>query len=72
MSSPPSFLTAHLACAESNVRSSTGRSSVIPLGVCMVTDETGLCVRIASAAALDAAAAHVPVVWPLLIFLLFT
>ena len=38
----------------------------------MVTDETGLCVRIASAAALDAAAAHVPVVWPLLIFLLFT
>ena len=72
MSSPPSFLTAHLPCVESNARSSTGRSRTMPLGVAILTFFTGFPDRTASAAAFDAAAAQVPVVCPLLIFLLFT
>ena len=72
MSSPPSLRTAHLAWSPSNVRSSTGRSRTIPLGVLISTESTGLWVRSARAAAFEAAAAQVPVVCPLLSFLLFT
>ena len=71
MSSPPSFLTAQDALPSSMRRSSTGRSSVMPLGVAMTTLDTGS-PRSAMAAALDAAAAQVPVVCPHLMRLLLT
>ena len=71
MSSPPSFLTAQDAVPSPTLRSSTGRSRTMPLGVVMLTVSAGD-PRSAIAAALLAAAAQVPVVWPLLRRLLFT
>ena len=62
MSSPPSFLTAQDADPPFMTASSTGRSRTIPLGVAIDTDPAFLPVRSIPAAALDAAAAQVPVV----------
>ena len=63
-SSPLSFLTAHTAVPPSSSASSTSSVSGIPFGVAIRTDSGAFPVRSRKAAALAAAAAQVPVVYP--------
>ena len=71
MSSPPSFLTAHVQSASDIEASSTGRTRRTPLGVEISIEPRGSRESSMRVAALEAAAAHVPVVCPVLRRLLF-